>query len=133
VWARTWGGTGWDFGSGIDVDGTGIAYVTGLFLDTVDFNPDAVADDLHSSNGGSDIFLSKFDSSGTFLWARTWGGSDYDTGNAAVMDESGYSYVAGYFRGTSVDFNPDPAADDLHSSIGDRDAFLSKFNPDGIW
>jgi len=134
LWARTWGGTEWDSGSGVDVDGSGNAHVTGDFQGTsVDFNPDPIADDLHSSNGEFDIFLSKFDSSGTFSWARTWGGIDSDTGNSVAVDESGYSYVAGYYWGASVDFNPDSVGVDLHSSIGDRDAFLSKFNPDGIW
>jgi hypothetical protein len=79
-----------------------------------------------------DVFLSKFASSGTFVWARTWGGSSYDYGFSVDVDGSGNAYVTGYFNDV-VDFNPDPTAVDLHSSNGDADIFLSKFKPDGSW
>jgi hypothetical protein len=133
-WARTWGGSYEDSGDKIDVDGSGNVYVTGNFHDTVDFDPDPTAEDLHSSNGDCDVFLSKFDSSGTFVWARTWGGSDEDSSYMVAVDGSGNVYVIGWFQGT-VDFNPDPTAEDLHSSNGDYDFFLSKFDPSGtfVW
>jgi hypothetical protein len=130
VWARTWSGSS----SGVAVDGSGNVYVTGIFSGTsVDFNPDPPPVDPHSSNGSWDVFLSRFDSSGTFVWARTWGGSDNDTGYDVAADGSGNVYVTGWFQGTSVDFDPDPTAVDLHSSNGAYDAFLSKFMPDGSW
>jgi hypothetical protein len=138
-WARTWGGTDFDWGHGVALDGSGNVYVTGSFMGTsVDFDPDPLAVDFHSSNGGSDIFLSKFDSSGTFLWARTWGGSEsgdssLDYGYGVAVDESGYVYVTGWFSGTSVDFNPDPVSDDPHSSNGALDIFLSRFDSSGTF
>jgi hypothetical protein len=109
-------------------------YVIGTFQGTsVDFNPDPTSDDPHSSNGDDDIFLSKFDSSGTFLWARTWGRNDVDWGWGVVADGSGNVYVTGGFAGTSVDFDPDPTEVDPRSSNGAADVFLSKFKPDGWW
>ena len=134
MWARTWGGSDIDWSTGVAVDGSGNAYVTGQFMGTsVDFDPDPTAVDPHSSNGHEDIFLSKFDSSGTCQWARTWGGSGTDEGRGVAVDGSGNVYVTGCFNGTSVDFNPDPIAEDLHSSNGYGDIFLSKFPPDGNW
>jgi hypothetical protein len=132
VWARTWGGSSMEESRGVAADRSGNIYVTGAFDGaSVDFNPDPIADDIHSSNGLSDIFISKFDSLGTFVWARTWGGDDDDEGYGVAVDVSGKVNLTGYFYGALVDFNPDPASDDRHSSNGYYDAFLSNFDSSG--
>jgi hypothetical protein len=128
-WARTWGGDGvWDEGRGVTIDGSGNAYVTGSFFWTVDFDPGPGVEE-HTSNGNDDIFLSKFDSNGEFQWARTWGGLDWDTGDGVAIDGSGNAYVTGFFYDT-VDFDPGPGVDE-HTSKGDVDIFLSKFDLNG--
>ncbi len=127
-WVRTWGGPGYDEGSGVAIDGSGNAYVTGNFRVTVDFDPGPGVDE-HTSNGNDDIFLSKFNSSGVFQWARTWGGIVNDEGSGVAIDGSGNAYVTGRFEDT-VDFDPGPEVEE-HTSNGDRDIFLSKFNSSG--
>jgi hypothetical protein len=127
IWARTWGvGNGY----GVVVDGSGNAYVTGWFYDTVDFDPGSEIDN-HTSNGINDIFLSKCDSSGNYKWARTWGGSDGEEGKSVAVDGSGNPYVTGYFQLT-VDFDPGSGVDN-HTSNGDWDIFLSKYDSNGNW
>jgi len=74
-WVRTWGGTGWDKGNGIAYDNNGYIYVTGEFCNRVDFDPGS-GEDWHKSTSYDDIFLSKFDLDGNFIWARTWGGEN---------------------------------------------------------
>ena len=130
-WARTWGGIGCDKVCGVAVDGAGNVYVTGSFDDVVDFDPGS-GTDFHTSNGYSDIFLSKFDSCGQFNWARTWGGSTLadDLGLSVAVDESGNAYVTGVFCGL-VDFDPGSGVDE-HESRG-PDVFLSKFDGDGTF
>jgi hypothetical protein len=130
-WARTWGGAGWDEGYGVAVDGSGNAYVTGYFCETVDFDPAAAGVDSHTSNGGDDIFLSKFDSLGNFLWAKTWGGSGIDIGYDVAVDDSGNVYVTGFFADT-VDFDPGSGVDN-HISDGSEDVFLSKLDSSGAF
>ena len=127
VWVRTWGGSEWDRSYGVAVDGLGNAYVTGCFTETVDFDPDG--GDPHTSNGGFDVFLSKFDSSGNFKWARTWGGEFSDKGTGVAADGSGNVYITGFFFHVTVDFDPDGG--DLHTSNGFNDVFLSKFDASG--
>ena len=63
-------------------DSLGNVYVTGLFDGTADLDPGPGIDN-HTSNGNWDIYLSKFDASGNFLWARTWGGNDDDARDVA--------------------------------------------------
>jgi len=129
-WARTWGGTGMDWGYSVAVDGAGDVYVSGRYWGTVDFNPDG--GDPHTSNGYEDVFLSKFDSDGNFQWARTWGGPSGEEGWEVAADDLGNAYVAGCFRET-VDFNP--GGGDPHTANGLLDVFLSKFDSSGnfVW
>jgi len=131
AWAKTWGGGVWDFGIGVAADSSGSVYVTGSFQGTVDFDP-GPGDDTHSSGPGfRDVFLSKFDSSGNFLWANTWGGSESDQGCWVAVDGSDYVYVTGIFA-SAVDFDPGSGTDS-HTSNGAGDAFLSKFDTSGAF
>jgi len=132
AWARTWGGSGSDYCAVVAVDGSGNEYVTGSFGNTADFDPGPGVDN-HTSNGNGDVFLSKFDPSGNFLWAKTWGGNGVDLGQGVAVDGSGNVYVTGYFHDT-VDFDPGPGVDN-HSSDGLYDIFLGKFDSSGnfIW
>jgi hypothetical protein len=129
-WARTWGGTGYDEGRSVAVDSSGNVYVTGSF-EGANINFDPGGFNIHSSNGSSDFFISKFNSSGDFQWARTLGGTNLDQGRGVTTDISGNAYVTGYFYGVNVNFNPGGL--DLHSSNGEGDVFLSKFLPNGYW
>ncbi len=132
LWAKTWGGSSSDFGYTVAPDGSGNLYLTGIFGGTVDFDPGSGVD-IHASNGGYDVFLSKFDSSGSFLWAKTWGGGSVDRGYFVASDGSGNVYVTGYFSFT-VDFDPGSGVDN-HTSNGSYDVFLSKIDSSGsfLW
>jgi hypothetical protein len=140
VWVRALCGIGDSVGLSIAIDNSGKLYIAGAFSGAADFDP-GPGWDPHTSNGGRDTFLSKFDSDGNFIWARTWGGqnpSNYDRGNSVGIDASGCVFVTGYFYGT-VDFDPGPGVDNHTSGYGffsvSADAFLSKFDPAGdlIW
>ncbi|MGQ0636154.1 MAG: SBBP repeat-containing protein [Planctomycetaceae bacterium] len=51
-WAVAVGGTSFDFGTGIAVDGAGNVYVVGSYMDTVDFDPDPVSTYTLTDGGG---------------------------------------------------------------------------------
>jgi hypothetical protein len=137
IWSRTFGGAGNDRGLGIAVDGAGNAYGTGAFSLDVDFDP-GIDEDMHSSNGFMDIYLVKYDPSGMFQWAKTWGGAAEglyfdDYGNGIDADEN-YIVVTGLFCDNNVDFDPGPDTD-IYPTVGHEDIFLSKFDTSGahIW
>ena len=74
------GGTGDEQGNAIAVDASGNVLATGLFDDTADFDPSAGTSNLTTA-GGFDIFVSKLNSAGNFVWARRLGGTgDIRTG-----------------------------------------------------
>jgi hypothetical protein len=126
-WARTWGGANEDYGQGVAVDGLGKLYVTGWFRYLADFNPGPGVDE-HSSDVENELFLSKFDTSGNFIWACTWNGSAGEDGQGVAVDGVGNPYIIGYFGG-SLDLDPGPGIEEyITNACG---AFLCKFNPEG--
>ncbi len=132
IWARRMGGIGPDFGYGIGVDILGNVYTTGYFRETVDFDPGAEVVNLISA-GNNDIFVSKLDASGSFLWARRIGGTSDEVGFALAVDAFGNTYITGYFRGI-VDFDPGAGEFNL-TSAGGQDIFVSKLDASGsfLW
>jgi hypothetical protein len=132
VWVKTIGGPNTEIGRGITTDTAHNVFVTGYYNDTVDFNPDTGVYSM-SSNGGSDIFILKLDSIGDFLWAKSVGSSNDDSGFDLVSDDSGNVYIAGEYKGT-VDFDPDTSSYYLTSN-GNKDIFLLKLDPSGnfVW
>ena len=59
----------------IALDSSGNVYTTGDFKDTVDFDPGPGTTNLTQNGGGYDAFVSKLDSSGDLVWAKSFGGS----------------------------------------------------------
>lgn len=131
LWAKQLGGFGGDIGNSIAVDGNGNVYTTGYFTDTADFDPgpgiyNMIAPNPPGSIGNYNVFISKLDASGNFLWAKQLGGTNSDQGNSLAVDAIGNVYTTGYFRGTA-DFDPGPGTYNL-TSFGGRDAFVVKLN-----
>jgi len=133
LFTKTMGGTDGDFGQSVAVDSYGNVYITGYFKGTnVDFNPDPVDVDLHTSAGEEDIFLTKINFDGSYGFTKTMGGTDRDFAQSVAVDGSENFYITGYFRGTA-DFNPDIAVTDNHLSAGEEDIFLTKINYNGSY
>ena len=82
VWQKTWGGAKPDYVRGMGMDASGNVYVAGSTNST--------------GTGLAEASLLKFDSGGTLLWQRTWGGSGNEALLSASPDQSGGSYFAGY-------------------------------------
>jgi hypothetical protein len=115
-------------------DQHGNAYITGTFGLTSDFDPGASAYSL-TPFGGVDIFVSKLDSSGNFIWAKQMGGTGDETANDIAVDTTGNVYLTGKFQLT-CDFDPGAASYPLTSiSAAYWDIFTEKLdvNGDFLW
>ena len=132
LWSKRRGGSGLDIGDGIAVDSSGNIYSSGIFAGTVDFDPSGGIANLTSA-GSNDNFISKFDASGNYLWAKRFGGSGSDGNTPITIDSNGNIYASGDFTGT-VDFYPGDEVFNL-TSVGSKDNFISKLDSSGnlIW
>ncbi|MCH8147677.1 MAG: SBBP repeat-containing protein [Planctomycetes bacterium] len=125
LWATSAGGTSIDIGNSIAVDAAGNSYVTGDFFGTATFGPFTL-----TSLGSFDIFVVKYDTNGTVVWAQSAGGTGiFDMGKGIAVDSAGNGYVTGRFENTAT-FGPFTVTSD-----GDGDIFLAKYDTDGnvIW
>jgi hypothetical protein len=89
-WVRLLGTTGSDVASAIALDLSGNIYVTGATSGKLDGQTNA---------GLNDIFVAKYDASGTKQWVRLLGSTSSDQGNGIAVDSSGNITVTGYAYG----------------------------------
>src|SRR5438874_3123825 len=128
VYSTYLGGSYDDVASGVSVDSSGSAYVTGT-TDSPDF-PTANAVQPHlASTVGPNAFVAKFSPDGGALVYSTYlGGSSNDHGNAIAVDTSGNAYVTGLTQ--SLDFPTTTGA--FQTTCGcNSDAFVTEFSADG--
>lgn len=116
--------SGSEFCSGLAIDKSGNAYVTG-YTGGSDFPVTANADYPVHAGGGTDAFLSKLDARGsTLLYSTFLGGQYRDEGCGVAVDPAGYAYVTGFTESTN--FPVTGGAYDTVNSSG-PDVFLAKF------
>lgn len=129
IWVKQIGGSGVDDLKALTIDATGNIYTVGTFNGTCDFDPSASTFNL-SSNGARDIFVSKIDSNGSLVWAKSIGGTGQDYGYGITLDNINNVYVVGEYV-NSVDFDPSSTATHIVNSNGGKDAFILKLDPVG--
>jgi hypothetical protein len=88
--------------------------------------------DLHSSNGSSDAFISKYTTDGVYGWTRTFGGTQGESGNSLTVDPNDNVYITGDFNSTNANFDG-TGGTDLHSANGLFDIFVTRYNNDGTY
>jgi len=128
IWAKSIGGSSVERSYSVHIDNAGNVYTTGFFNGTADFDPGSATFNLTSS-GLYDIFISKLDNSGNFLWAKQLGGKGYDIGLSIKTDSSRNVYISGHFRDTA-DFDPGSGVLNLISN-GSNDFFVCKLDTAG--
>ncbi|TFJ82991.1 hypothetical protein NSK_005680 [Nannochloropsis salina CCMP1776] len=124
VWARSFGGIGNDIGRGIAVDASGSSYTTGEFRGSM-----TVGSTTLTSVANTDIFIIKLDSSGSPVWATSFGATINDVGRAIAVDASGSSYTSGEFQGSMT------VGSTTLTSAGGTDIFIIKLDSAGspVW
>lgn len=92
IWTKEAGGVGNNAGTGIAIDSSGNCFVTGFYNGTANFGSFSLV-----PSGRNDIFIAKMDANGSFVWVKSAGGTDDDSGQALAVDARGNAYITGYF------------------------------------
>ena len=111
-WTKQLGTEDSDFANGVATDSSGNVYVTGTTYRNLDGN---------TNEGNADLFVVKYNSSGTKQWTKQLGSSSRDYANGIVTDSSGSVYVSGTTYG-GLDGN---------TSAGNADLFVVKYYDNG--
>lgn len=129
LWAKRAGGSIADEGMSIATDGSGNAFVTGIFLSSsITFGNTTPL----INNGGGDEFIVKYNATdGSALWAKNAGGSSRDLGNSVTTDANGNVFVAGQFMSTSITFGTITLKNPKGNTTNGYDMFIAKYTSNG--
>lgn len=120
VYSTYLGGSSFDQGARIAVDGQGNAYVTG-FTASNDF---PTRNEYQTNQPQDNAFLAKLDPTGSDIAYSTYlGGSGMDFGTGVDTDDAGHAYVSGYT--SSTDF---PTKNEFQGDQPDNDVFVTRLD-----
>lgn len=129
VWAKRLGGGSDAFSTALILDGNGHVLTTGYFAGTMDLDPGADTHEVTSA-GSYDVFVSKLDQDGDFLWGKHFGGPAEDLVNGIAVDVNGGVYLTGYF-GATADMDPSTMDSFTLTSAGEEDIYFNKLDASG--
>ncbi len=94
LWAKSAGGSGIDFATGVSATANGSVFITGVLSSpTLAFGTTT----LTNSSGNDAIFIVKYDPSGNVLWAKSAGGISNDESYAVSTDTNNNVFITGGF------------------------------------
>ncbi len=120
-WAQLLGGPDATYATSVAVDGADNVYVRGEFSSTMTIGGST----LVSAGSTKNMFIAKFDNSGTLIWVRQPTGGNGGTGGVAV-DQAENVYVTGAYD-TLLDFGGNIRL----MNGGSTDAFVAKYSSSG--
>ena len=120
VWSKRAGANDYDQGQSVATDSSNNVIFTGSFKNSVSFGGTPL-----TNRGSEDIYVVKYDASGTHIWSKGYGGTGSDVGLGVATDSNGNAFLTGYFTGTTnVDGIP-------LTSAGSGDVLLVKIQGAG--
>jgi hypothetical protein len=113
TWAKTLGGSGFDWFDAVAVTSDGGLIATGLTM--------SADGDFPTNHGGIDAVIARFSADGELTWAKTLGGSEDDRFDAVAVTSDGGLIATGLTSSADGDF-PAGHSDDNY------DAVIARFN-----
>jgi hypothetical protein len=134
-WVTRIAGSVYDYEGGISVDDTGNLYVTGYYksnpLTIYNADTSTFGTLTGDPSGDDDVFIVKYNTSGTAQWATRMGGSGDDQGRGIAVDRAGNSYITGsYYSNPVTIYNADTSTFGTLTNSGGMDVFIVKYSGD---
>jgi hypothetical protein len=121
-------GAGDQTGNTIVCDASGDVYVSGEYGNSPDMDPSASTYTLPTA-GYLDGFVAKYNASGTFQWASSFGGPGYSTlPLKSILIPGGNLILAGNFSDLQINYNGSFAVFN-NSTVGTNDIFYFSISP----
>lgn len=108
----------------VEVDASHNLYVVGYVTGETAFETNQV---VQSALGNGDIYVAKYNASGTLIWKKTFGGNFSDRGVDLAIGPDNNIIITGQYFGT-VNFDTYT----INSVNQTKDIFLAKLNPSGL-
>lgn len=131
VWLHHIGTTGFDEGTALAADASGV-YVTGYFQGTMDLDPGMGMTIVTSMAGTNDAFVEHLDSAGNFVWGKAFGADGTEYGFGINHGPSGSVFVTGCFQDT-VDFDPGVGVATKIAAPGATACFVLALDGNGVF
>ncbi len=139
LWTKNIGGKNDDNGSTVTNDGDGNIYLSGKFRSaTVDLGEKSLTNAGKDGNYG-DIFMTKYNTSGKLIWAKSLGGSYYDEVYSITTDKLNNVYLTGWFKSDTIVFGCDTLMEctilTRAHGVDYGDVFIAKYDSYGepVW
>ncbi len=137
-WSKRLGGSGQDYGYSIATDNDNNIIITGKVYNNADLNGDGDSTDGSAESNFTfqsigELFISKFNSSGDFQWAKRIGSYPASSGNSIITDNSNNVIVAGCIsNGANLDGD---GVGDISLRYNSQSFYLGKFDSSGnsLW
>jgi hypothetical protein len=138
VWATRIAGTGTsnEIGFGVATDSSGNVFVTGQYQTALTlYNTGGGTGATLAFTGGSDVFLAKYSSAGSVVWATRIAGSTNDGGQGVATDSSDNVFVTGYYTAALTLYNTGGGTGATLAFTGSVAVFLAKYSSAGsvVW
>jgi hypothetical protein len=130
IWAKLVAAGNASQAIGLATDASGNVYYCGSFSSTVDFNPGSATNYI-TSTGNADVFFSKIDASGNYVYTKTFGGG-YNESPTGIYIANNNLFISGQFTGT-VDLDPSAGTTNVSTTSPNYNAFVSCFALDGTF
>jgi len=128
-WTKIFGGTGQDTVNSITADNDGNIYLGGSFFAEVNFGADFNINDLKTSSGSNDAFITSINSDSNYNWTRqfTGTGNSYESINDLLYTKD-ILYIGGYSQ-TNINLGQDFSINDYQINQGSYDMWFTKIIP----
>ncbi len=133
-WAKAFTSADTDKAYGVDVDQQGNVVTVGYSMGYFDLDP-STGVDLHiAPDEDPQMFISKLDANGDYLWGISLGDDSHDYCWTVKTDGQSNIYISGSY-GDSIDFDPGPNVALIDSGMSGYSTFIAKYAPNGdfIW